>query len=248
MDNTNRFDEKGEIYAKSRPKYALELLKYLKSSLNISESSVIADIGSGTGIFTEQLLSLGCKVFGVEPNDDMRKKAEEKLSTNKNFISVNGNAESTGLKNDSIDCVTVAQAFHWFNQETFKSECKRILKPNGKVIIVYNSRDENAECTKALYSLRQKYNPEFHGFSNGISKEKCIGFFNGNCEIFTADNTQTYNLESYINRVLSSSYSLKIGDENYYKYLKEINEIFNEYSEKGIISIPTKTIAYSGTI
>lgn len=248
MDNTNRFDKKAEIYAKSRPKYALELLDYLKSSLDISSSSVIADIGSGTGIFTEQLLSLGCKVFGVEPNDDMRKKAEEKLITNKNFISFNGNAESTGLEDNSIDLISASQAFHWFNENEFKSECKRILKPDGKVAIIYNSRDENAPCTKALYNLRAKYNPEFHGFSNGINSQKCIDFFDGNCDIFSVDNTQIYNRQNYINRVLSSSYSLKIGDKNYEKYLAEINEIFDTYSSNGFISIPTKTIAYTGTL
>lgn len=87
MDYTNRFDGKGEIYAKARPKYAAELLGYLKNVWNIPEGSIFADIGAGTGIFTGQLLQCGYRVFAVEPNDDMRKKAEEKLSYNGNFIS-----------------------------------------------------------------------------------------------------------------------------------------------------------------
>ena len=88
ISNTNRFDGKGEIYAKARPKYALEFFDYLKNELGFNSSSVFADIGSGTGIFTEQLLNCGYKVFAVEPNDDMRKKAEEKLSHNPCFKSV----------------------------------------------------------------------------------------------------------------------------------------------------------------
>ena len=184
MNYTNRFDGKGEIYAKARPKYALGLFDYLKNTLNIPDRSVFADIGSGTGIFTEQLLSCGYKVFAVEPNDDMRKKAEDKLSRDENFISVNGNDADMNLPDNSVDYITAAQAFHWFDSEAFRKECRRVLKPGGKVVIVYNSRDEKAACTKALADLRHKYNSEFHGFSNGISNEKCIAFFVGKCKLF----------------------------------------------------------------
>lgn len=118
MAHTSRFDGKGEIYAKARPKYALALFEYLKNTLNIPEGSVFADIGSGTGIFTEQLLGCGYKVFAVEPNADMRKKAEEKLSSDKNFISVNGCDTNINLPDNSVDYVTVAQAFHWFDVPT----------------------------------------------------------------------------------------------------------------------------------
>ena len=171
MNNTKRFDGKGELYAKARPKYAKELFDYMKNVLNIGDDSVFADIGSGTGIFTEQLLEQGYRVYAVEPNADMRKKAEEKLSACSKFNSVNGNDSSTGLPDCSIDYITAAQAFHRFDASAFKKECNRILKPKGRIIIVYNSRDTETECTKALEKLRREYNPEFHGFSNGISDE-----------------------------------------------------------------------------
>ena len=248
MNNTTRFDGKGEIYAKARPSYATELLDYIKNTLKIPKGSVFADIGSGTGIFTEQLLHYGYPVYAVEPNADMRKKAEEKLSKNKNFTSVHGADSNTSLLDESIDFITVAQAFHWFDADAFKKECKRILKPNGKVIIVYNSRDEGAAPTKALAELRRKYNPEFHGFSNGISDEKCCAFFDGNCEIFRADNSQSYDRQRYINRVLSSSYSLRDSDERYEEYLKEINSIFDAFSVDGLLTVPTYTVAYIGTV
>ncbi len=244
MDYTNRFDGKGEIYAKARPKYAAGLFDYLKSEVGAPAGSVFADIGSGTGIFTEQLLACGYKVYAVEPNGDMRRKAEEKLSENADFISVSGSAGDTNLPDESVDFITAAQAFHWFDAEAFARECRRILKPSGKVIIVYNSRDEKADCTKALAELRQKYNPEFHGFSNGMSEEKCIAFFAGKCDIFRADNSQVYDRQGYINRVLSSSYSLAQGDERYARYLEEINGIFDAFSNDGIITVPTETVAY----
>ena len=226
----------------------MELFDYLKNTLSIPAGSVFADIGSGTGIFTKQLLDCGYRVFAVEPNGDMRKKAEENLSGDKKFISVNGSDSNTNLPDDSVDYITAAQAFHWFDAEAFGKECNRILRPCGKVMLVYNFRDEKAECTKALARLRYKYNPEFHGFSNGMSGEKCISFFKDGCNVFRAANTQTYERQDYINRVLSSSYSLKEDDDRYAEYLKEINGIFDMFSANNCISIPAETIAYIGTV
>ena len=154
MDNTNRFDGKGQIYDSARPKYAHGLFEYLKNTLLVPDKSVFADVGSGTGIFTEQLLDCNYRVYAVEPNADMRNRAEEKLSGNENFISVNGSADKMNIPRASVDYLTVAQAFHWFGPEPFKNECRRVLKPGGKVIIIYNSRDENAPCTRALAGLR----------------------------------------------------------------------------------------------
>ena len=122
----------------------------------------------------------------------------------------------------------------------------RILKPRGKVMIVYNVRDENAACTKALAELRKKYNPEFHGFSNGMSKEKCMAFFGGKCDVFRADNTLVYDRRGYTDRVLSSSYSPREGDAGYDDYLKDIDEIFDKFASDGRISVPTYTIAFIG--
>lgn len=248
MDYTSRFDGKGEIYAKARPKYAAALFEYFRNTLRIPAGSVFADVGSGTGIFTEQLLHCGYRVFAVEPNADMRKQAEGKLSQNKNFVSVSGSDADMKLPDHSVDYITAAQAFHWFDAEAFRRECRRVLRPSGKVILVYNSRDESTACTKALAALRRNFTPEFHGFSNGISDEACRAFFAGSCDIFRADNTQVYDRQGYLNRVLSSSYSLKESDVRYAEYLNEINGIFERFSADGRISVPTETVAYIGEV
>lgn len=103
MDNTNRFDGKGQIYDSARPKYAYGLFEYLKNTVLVPDKSVFADVGSGTGIFTEQLLDCNYRVYAVEPNSDMRKRAEEKLSGNENFISVNGSADKMNIPRASVD-------------------------------------------------------------------------------------------------------------------------------------------------
>ena len=247
-DHTNRFDGKGEVYAKGRPSYADGLFAYMQKTLCITAGSVLADIGSGTGIFTQQLLDFGCKVLAVEPNRDMREKAEEKLSHNKNFISVDGSASHMGLPDHSVDLITAAQAFHWFEPEAFRRECHRVLKLGGKVMIVYNSRHESAACTKALANLQHRYNSGFRGFSNGMNDETCRAFFAEPCQIYRTDNTQHYNRQGYIDRVLSSSHSPKEGDAGYEEYLRAVCEIFDTFSEDGRIVVPTDTVAYIGTV
>lgn len=248
MDYTNRFSGKGEIYAKARPRYAAGLFDYLKNTMGVPAGSIFADVGSGTGIFAEQLLDCGYRVFAVEPNADMREKAEEKLSQNRNFVSVVGSDGNMNLPDKSVDYVTAAQAFHWFDAEAFRRECRRVLKPGGKVILIYNARDMKADGIKALANLHSRYDPEFHGFSNGMSHEKCVNFFPGTCDVFLADNTQMYDRQGYVNSVLSSSYSLKEDDARYAKYLKDIGKIFDTFSVDGLIAVPTETVAYIGTV
>ena len=79
--------------------------------------STIADIGSGTGILTQQLIHECSKVYAIEPNSDMRRVAEKRLRNEPGFISINGTAENTTLENESIDYITAAQSFHWFDSK-----------------------------------------------------------------------------------------------------------------------------------
>lgn len=129
MDNTGKFTGKGAVYAAARPRYAEELLAYLADEAGLAPGALVADVGSGTGIFSEQLLDAGFRVIGVEPNDDMRTQAEHTLGGREGYRSVRGTADATGLPDASIGCVTAAQAFHWFDANAFKRECRRILKP-----------------------------------------------------------------------------------------------------------------------
>ena len=248
MSNITKFNGKSEIYTKARPSYAAELFDFIKTELHISCDSVFADIGSGTGIFSELLLNSGYRVYAVEPNADMRKKAEEKLAKYEGFTSVDGTDSNTTLPEHSVDCITIAQAFHWFDAEAFKKECLRVLKSDGKVIIVYNTRDEGSECNKLLADIHRKYCPDFQGFSKGMNEETCKNFFDGNCHIFRTDNSQVYDRQGYINRALSSSYSLREGDKNFEEYLTEINKLFDDFCNNGTMTVPMFTVAYVGSV
>jgi len=93
---------------------------------------------------TLRLLDQGYVVYAVEPNEPMRQEADRALSGHLGFRSVNGTAEATGLEDQSIDLVTCAQAFHWFDPEKTSVEFRRILKPGGLTALIWNEREEQA--------------------------------------------------------------------------------------------------------
>lgn len=246
MDNTKKFTEKAGKYATSRPSYPIKLIKSFFDYFNFDTSLIVADIGSGTGILTKQLLNEGYKVYAVEPNDNMRAAAEKDLSNFKNFISVNATAENTTLQNSCVDFITVAQAFHWFDTNKFKAECKRILKPNGKVFLIWNSRDNNSPINKELFAINKQYCKDFTGFSGGTQNndEKIKVFFDNYYQVQQFENHIIYDKENFINRALSSSYSLNSNDKNYSDYVKALNLLFDKYAENGFVKVANITKMY----
>src|SRR3989304_2412415 len=135
MDPTKRFSTRAHHYNKYRPKYPRAIIKLLRAQCKLVSSSIIADIGSGTGILSRLFLRSGNFIFGVEPNKEMRKIAEKLLKDYSNFKSVDGVAESTNLKDQSVGFITSGQSFHWFHTNKSRKEFSRILKPNGWVIL-----------------------------------------------------------------------------------------------------------------
>ncbi|MGN1203190.1 MAG: class I SAM-dependent methyltransferase [Eubacterium sp.] len=250
MDNTEKFSGRAENYTKGRPSYAQEFIKTLYGTVGFNENSVVADIGSGTGKLSKQLLDMGSTVYCVEPNDDMRRIAQSELSSYSNFISVKANAEMTGLKGNSIDFITCAQAFHWFDAGKFKQECKRILKPAGKVVLVWNTRDMDSNFSIESYEIYKKYCPLFKGFHGGMRDDdkRIYDFFNNKCSKMIFENPLAFTREKFITRSLSASYSIKSGDEGFESYIRELEELFDKYCENGFVTVKNNTVAYAGEI
>ncbi len=248
--NEKRFDGKADIYAKARPGYAPELLTFLKENVLVGSDSSAADIGSGTGIFTEQLARLVKTVYAVEPNRDMRKEADPVFAKYDNIISIAAAAENTSLENSSVDFVTVAQAFHWFDRAAFRKECQRILKPNGTVILIWNDRDDSSAVIKENYALNKEYCPDFKGSSNGTDFKNISfdGFFSGEIQVKFFDNIMQYDKNAFINRNLSSSYAPKEGEANYLVYIQKLEELFERLSSNGQIPYPYITRCYIGKV
>jgi ubiquinone/menaquinone biosynthesis C-methylase UbiE len=150
---TSRFSGRVENYIRYRPGYPPEVLNALKTECGLKSRHVIADIASGTGIWTRRLLENGNPVFGVEPNAEMREAGERLLAEFPKFTSIAGPAEATTLADQSVDFVTAAQAAHWFDRARSRQEFARILKPGGWLVLLWNERLTDStpflrDCTK----------------------------------------------------------------------------------------------------
>ena len=250
MDTTKKFDGRAKDYTASRPSYAIELIDCLYNTYGFSKSSIIADIGSGTGKFAKHLLERGSEVYCVEPNEDMRCVAENELREYANFHSVQGDAENTTLETGLVDFITTAQAFHWFDVKKFKKECLRIIKNSGRVFLIWNVRDNSDLLNQELYQIYTKYCPNFKGFSGGIEQDdpRIKEFFDGQYDYVSFDNPLYFDKEKFISRSLSGSYSLKEGDREYEEYMQALIAAFEKHANNGIVSIANQSVAYIGSI
>ncbi len=246
MDNTQKFSGKADVYQKARPSYAQAMLEFIAQKWQIGEGSLVADIGSGTGILTRQLLGLGAKVFAVEPNADMRAKAEELLGGDPNFVSVIGTAEQTSLPDHSFHLVTAASAFHWFDPERFRQECDRILLIGAPVVLLWNEARISEEINLGRERIYKNYCPNFKGFSGGREGRNHArrAFFGEEIQEQRFPNPLSYDRQTFVNRALSSSYSLIETDPEFEAYLTELGELFDQYAVDGKIVLPQDSVAY----
>jgi SAM-dependent methyltransferase len=251
MANTiERFSNRVANYVKYRPTYPPEVLRFLQNELKLQTGSVVADIGSGTGISTRMFLENGNPVYGVEPNAAMRAAAEDFLRDFPNFRSVDGTSENTTLRSNSIDFVTAAQAFHWFEPQKTRGEFKRILKPDGHVVLIWNERqlDTNEflrEYEKFLLEFGTDYAKVRHDY---LPKERLGEFFTGGFQTASFQNAQIFDFAGLKGRVLSSSYMLTDEDARYAEMTKSLRRIFTKHQENDRITVLYDTNVYYGKL
>jgi SAM-dependent methyltransferase len=251
-DPTQRFTGRVEDYARYRPGYPRELLDLLRRECGLTETSVVADVGSGTGILARLLLENGNRVIAVEPNDEMRQAGERLLAAYPRFESVAGTAEATTLPESSVDLITVGQAFHWFDPETARMEFARVLKPGGKVVLVWNDRRKlGGPFLEAYERLLDTYATDYAEVEHGRegSLEKVRGFFAPN-PVHTATfvNRQILDYGGLRGRLLSSSYISAEGQPGHRDMLKELDHIFRNNQRGGRVIIEYDTRAYHGLL
>jgi ubiquinone/menaquinone biosynthesis C-methylase UbiE len=249
LDSTRRFSDRVANYVKYRPSYPDAMIEYLVSKVQTSEYKILADIGSGTGILTRLLLSYYEKVIGVEPNNEMRLEAERALGSNERFVSVSGTAESTTLLDKSVNIITVAQAFHWFDREKTKKEFGRILKENGLVALIWNNRLVNTEFLREYDSVLKEYATDYNEVNHqNIKLEDLQAFYGGEVEKKEFKNKQEFDLESVYGRLDSSSYAPKPGTENYRVIREKLKDAFDLNELEGKVSFNYLTEMYIGEL
>jgi SAM-dependent methyltransferase len=248
MNSVNRFSSRAENYAKYRPGYPPGILEILKSACGLTEESMIADIGSGTGLLSELFLKNGNAVYGVEPNELMRANAESLLKIFAHFRSVAATAEKTTLADCSIDFITAGQAFHWFDREAAKQEFARILKPDGWVVLVWNARRLDSTAFLLEYeALLLRYSPDYPVVRHENINDEIAGFFAPQpMTSASLENVQRLDFESLKGRLCSSSYAPEANDPSFERMISELQDIFNTHNENGVVNLEYDTRIYYG--
>lgn len=246
MANHTLFTTKAEDYAKSRPSYAPAAIDFLVNTLLPGGGSV-ADVGSGTGIFSAELLRRGYRVFCIEPNDKMRAKAEASLGGLPGFSSVIASAERTTLCAGSVQMVTAASAFHWFDTEAFRAECHRILEPGGQVCILINARVYNA-FTQKQHALCQVLCDGFQSLKHGAEKteRKAESFFAPGWQCRRFPFPLEYTVDNFVSRSLSSSYAPDPESDRGKAFAQQIRQLAEEVAEAGRLTVANDTLLFWG--
>ena len=250
MDPVTRFSNRAENYARFRPNYPDGILSLLKSECGLTAASIIADFGSGTGILTEVFLKHGNMVFGIEPNTSMRLFAERGLKQYPRFVSVEAVAEDTGLATQSIDLVIAGQAFHWFDRKTTKTEFKRILKPGGWVVLIWNERRvDSTPFLRDYEDLLLRYGTDYEKVRHeNVASEISEFYAPQTFKLENVDNIQHFDFESLKGRTRSASYTPEPGDPNFAPLISELEEIFNRHNRNGVVNFEYDTRVYYGRL
>ena len=255
-DSTQRFSSRVNDYVLYRPGYPREIIELLKSECGLTADSVIADIASGTGIFTRLLLENGNRVFGVEPNDDMRKAGEKFLSSYAKFTSVAGTAEATTLPDHSVDFVTAAQAAHWFDRERARKEFVRILRADGTpagrgfTVLIWNERKvDTTPFLRAYEKLLLEFGTDYEDVRHERTTDAIDEFFAPSpFQKRVLAMNQVFDFEGLRGRLLSSSYAPAAGHPKHEPMLRELQRIFDAYQENGRVSFDYDTRVYYGRL
>ena len=252
-DPTRRFTGRVEDYARYRPGYPSEILDLLRRECGLTEETVVADIGSGTGILARLFLDNGNRVIMVEPNDEMRHACDRLLSDYGRLESLAATAEATALPEGSIDLITAGQAFHWFDPVSTRAEFTRVLRPGGNVVLVWNARRKDGEPFLEDYEgLLQAHATDDHAeveHGKRSSPETVRRFFAPKT-VYTAtfDNRQILDYDGLRGRLQSSSYVPAEGERGHREMLKELGRVFCRHEAGGRVSVEYETQVYYGTL
>ena len=250
-DAKQRFSTKVADYIRYRPSYPAAVIDLLRTESGLRPEHVVADVGSGTGVLSKLFLENGNPVLGVEPNDEMRHAGEELLSSFKSFSSMSGSAEATTLPDASVDFVTVAQAFHWFEPIATRREFLRILRPGGFVVIVWNDRQlDTTPFLRDYESMLHRFGTDYAKVNESYPRRSQIQeFFAPNPFAHsTFPNFQKFDLDGVRGRLRSSSYVPGPEHPAFAPMIAELERIFGAHEQNGEVSMDYTTHVYFGRL
>jgi ubiquinone/menaquinone biosynthesis C-methylase UbiE len=155
-------------YERGRPMYPFEAVRRLVKELRIKPASTVLDLAAGTGKLTRLLAQLGSDIVAVEPVEEMRERLVETLPS---VTALDGTAEDIPLDDQSMDAVTVGQAFHWFDGDAALAEIHRVLRPRARLGLIWNVKDETVDWVRQLAEIIESHRGSAPRVASGAWKE-----------------------------------------------------------------------------
>ena len=248
MAPKERFTERAGDYRKARPGYPDETLAFLFSHEGLGQPDTLADVGSGTGKLTGQILAAMPslqRVYAVEPNADMRREAESELGSDPRFVSVEGSGEATGLDGGSVDALTIAQAFHWFDFDRARAELQRVLRPSGRLALLWNLRLEDGDAFHRDYEhfLTTRGNGYEQVRATWQVRHELGPLFASEPRMHRSEVIQSLDLAGLQARLASSSYAPTEPSA-----VAELGDLFERHQQGGRVTMRYETVTYAGVV
>lgn len=242
------FSSKVTDYVASRPDYPAALFDALRAECRLQPGAVVADIGAGTGLLTQGLLAQGYTVTAIEPSDNMRAAADAALARYPGYSSASGTAEHIPLPNSSVDLITAAQAFHWFDITVARAEFLRVLKPQGHVALIWNDRVSTDPLHAALDEIFAEYGGAKRGAMLAHDERSQVPAFFGAAKPLELTWPHAHQLteEGLLSLVFSRSYMPARDSAAGQQASQQVRELFRSLAADGHVAVRYTTVAIIG--
>ena len=239
------FTHAAESYERGRPDYPAEAVDWLVAGLSLGPGKVVVEAGAGTGKFTRLLVPAGARIIAVEPVAEMRRKFSALLPE---IEVLDATAEAVPLPDGSVDAVVAAQAFHWFRGEESLAEFHRLLKPGGKLGLIWNRRDESVDWMAKLAQLVDRFEEGSPRYKSGEWRRAfaATAFF-GPLRHAEFGYVQTGTVDTVVDRVASMSFIAALPTPARSRVLDEVRSLVLHHPatrEGELVEIPYRTDVY----
>lgn len=239
------FKEAAETYEKGRPGYPADAVACLAGELGMGPGTTVVDLAAGTGKLTRLLVRTGARVIAVEPVAGMRAQFARALPG----VPVHeGTAEAIPVADGAVDAVTVGQAFHWFATETALKEIHRVLRPGGRLGLIWNLRDAGVEWVARLGEIMERHEGDAPSYRSGrwrLAFAETSLFAEARERSFRHE--QIMDRETALARVASVSYIAALPPEEREQLLEEVRQLLDTHPQtrgRDAVALPYRTDVY----